>query len=87
METLFYLWVMNETQTPNMNNSQTITTALGVTTITEMNVNKKGTELGWRQQFKAVTIYNEDASMPCTTRTEFFWKNGEYKHVFRVVQK
>lgn len=78
---------MSNEQTHIMDNVQTITTAIGVTTITQMDVNKKGLEMGWRQQFKAVTIYNEDAGMPCTTRTEFFWKNGEFKHVFRVVQK
>ena len=70
-----------------MNNVQTLTTALGVTTITEMKVNKKGAELGWRQQFKAVTIYNSDSGMPCETRTKFYWQNGEFRHTFRVVQK
>ena len=70
-----------------MKNATTYTTAFGATTTTEMSVNKKGTALGWRQQFKSVTIYNEDACMPCTTRTEYFWRNGEYTHVFRVTQK
>ena len=70
-----------------MTNTNTYTTVLGVTTITEMAVNKKGTSMGWRQQFKSVTTYNADSGMPCTTRTEYFWKNGEFKHVFRVAQK
>ena len=76
---------MNETQ---MYNTKTTDFGYMKLELTEMPVNKKGQELGWKQQFKEVRTWGPDnGSLSGKVCTSYYWQGECGKHIFRSTQK